>query len=344
MLLAGAAAAAGCTVGLVLLNGGASSPLVPLWLALGASRALPNGLAGIGAADTSHAVAGPHLIGGGVRSASLLGAALAILVLCAALGRAHRATVSALEEQVATDSLTGVRNRFALDRQIDEFLGVPHPRGALVFIDLDGFREINRSRGDLESLLAPDNQLATPSYNRALLVVGSSETAGSLQQRFARNPNAMAAAVRDQEGRVVGLITRNRLLVTLGVRFGFALYGDRPALTVADLDFMSVAPGTNRDEVVALAMAREEARRYDPILFLDAGGHLLGKLTIQELLEPGIGAGSTQPLVHPQAPRPELGRDCGVGEAWAPRRARAPRRQPLSRPRGEPAAPRFPPR
>jgi hypothetical protein len=91
----------------------------------------------------------------------------------------------------------------------------------------------------------------------------------------------------DDDGRVIGLLTRNRLLVTLGVRFGFALYGDRSALAIADQDFMALAPGGSRDEVVARAMNRDDSRRYDPVLYIDDDRRLVGKQTIQELLEPG---------------------------------------------------------
>ena len=41
-------------------------------------------------------------------------------------------------------------------------------------------------------------------------------------------------------------------------------------------------------------MAREDTRRYDPILILDSEGRLLGKLTIQALLEPGIEANASE--------------------------------------------------
>lgn len=139
---------------------------------------------------------------------------------------------------------------------------------------------------DVDVLFPGEPAAVVVSSDPELLLSSASETAGALQKRFVDNQKAIAAVFEDDDGRVNGLLTRNRLLVTLGVRFGFALYGDRSALAIADHDFMAFAPGGSRDEVVARAMERDDSRRYDPILYVDDDGRLIGKQTIQELLEP----------------------------------------------------------
>ena len=156
---------------------------------------------------------------------------------------------------------------------------------------------------DIDALLAAEGAISTSSRDPDVILTSSTETAGSLQKRFVLNQRSTAAVLQDHDGRVVGLLTRNRLLVTLGIRFGFALYGDRSALSIADTDFMRTLPGANRDEIIAQAMARDDTRRYDPILFLDTDGRFLSKLTIQELLEPGIEANLPQMSSGSSTPR-----------------------------------------
>ncbi len=152
---------------------------------------------------------------------------------------------------------------------------------------------------DLDALLSTEYTVSASSRDPELIVVHETETAAALQQRFARNPRATAAVLHDDDRRVIGLLSRNRLLVALGVRLGFALHGERAALALADTDFAWAEPQTPRDSIVAQAMARDEGRRYDPVLLLDPGGRLVGKLTIQELLEPAIAADASGVPEHP---------------------------------------------
>lgn len=59
--------------------------------------------------------------------------------------RLHGAKVAA-EEQALTDTLTGLRNRRALDMRMDELVGQGHPFG-LMHLDLDFFKQINDTLG-----------------------------------------------------------------------------------------------------------------------------------------------------------------------------------------------------
>lgn len=143
------------TLALVNLNGGVASPLGPIWLAVTVSSVLGDTASALAVAVPGLLVVTPSLIGGGLHAASVLASAAAILALGIAVTRSYGRALHGLEEQVATDSLTGVGNRFALARRIDEFFGVENPSGAFVFVDLDGFGAINRARGhaDADSVL-----------------------------------------------------------------------------------------------------------------------------------------------------------------------------------------------
>lgn len=75
------------------------------------------------------------------------------------------------------------------------------------------------------------------------------------------------------------------MLAQIGSRYGFPLFGDKPALRLADRTFVAVQPCTPRREIVARAMARALESRYDPVLVVDARYRLVGLCTIQEILE-----------------------------------------------------------
>jgi diguanylate cyclase (GGDEF)-like protein len=109
-------------------------------------------------------------------------------------------------------------------------------------------------------------------------------------RRFAADPTLQAAVVIDDEQRVLALLTRHRLLGAMGQRFGFALYGGRDVLAIADRHCLVVPAGLPHDRMVMRAMGRDAAKRYDPILVVDHQQRLVGHRTIQGLLEDGLAA------------------------------------------------------
>lgn len=141
---------------------------------------------------------------------------------------------------------------------------------------------------DLDAIEAVETA-AVAAEDPEILVLPASTSAADLQATFRGQPRAQAAVLHDEGQRVLGLVTRQQLLLALGARFGFALCGDRPALMLADREFVAARPETTRREIATRAMAREEARRYDPVLLLDDDDRLLGKLTIRELLDENLG-------------------------------------------------------
>ncbi|GCL63322.1 putative bifunctional diguanylate cyclase/phosphodiesterase [Pseudaquabacterium pictum] len=61
--------------------------------------------------------------------------------------RQQRQTEARLQRMAMVDDLTGLPNRLAAQFRIDEALAVPQPQFGILFIDLDGFKEINDSYG-----------------------------------------------------------------------------------------------------------------------------------------------------------------------------------------------------
>ena len=61
--------------------------------------------------------------------------------------RAQRQTEARLQRLAMVDELTGLPNRLAAQYRIDELLALAQPQFGILFIDLDGFKEINDSYG-----------------------------------------------------------------------------------------------------------------------------------------------------------------------------------------------------
>jgi hypothetical protein len=126
---------------------------------------------------------------------------------------------------------------------------------------------------------------AALSSERELAAIAPDATAEQAHVRFAADAALEALVVLDDRGRVLGLLTRHRLLARLGHRFGFALYGQRPLLSIADRQCLALSEATPWRELAARAMARPAETRHDAILLHDADGRFARHLTIRALLE-----------------------------------------------------------
>jgi diguanylate cyclase (GGDEF)-like protein len=115
--------------------------------------------------------------------------------------------------------------------------------------------------------------------------IGPHTTAEQAHARFAADAQLETLVVLDGERRLLGLLTRHRLLARLGHRFGFALYGQRSVLRVADRHCLALPARTPWSELSSRAMARPSESRHDAIVLLDADGRYLRHLTIRDLLD-----------------------------------------------------------
>jgi len=115
--------------------------------------------------------------------------------------------------------------------------------------------------------------------------IGPQTTAEQAHARFGADPQLETLVVLDGERRVLALLTRHRLLARLGHRFGFALYGQRSVLRVADRHCLALPASTPWSEIASRAMARPSESRHDAILLLDVDSRFLRHLTISDLLD-----------------------------------------------------------
>jgi hypothetical protein len=141
----------------------------------------------------------------------------------------------------------------------------------------------------------PSAPIPTPPPTRrdddpGFIVLRRDTSGEEAHRRFAADPMLQAAAVVGHDERVLGLLTRHRLLAAMGQRFGFSLYGGRDVLAIADRHCLIVPDGLAHERLVMRAMGRDAAKRYDPVLVVDAQSRLVGHHTIQALLEEGLAA------------------------------------------------------
>ena len=109
---------------------------------------------------------------------------MAALVRLSLTHRESRANLVSTRRQARTDSLTGLGNRFALQRALDEALAEPAPHVLLMF-DLDGFKNYNDSYGHPagDALLARlGSRLAAPRRPTAA-PTASAATSSACSQR-----------------------------------------------------------------------------------------------------------------------------------------------------------------
>lgn len=115
--------------------------------------------------------------------------------------------------------------------------------------------------------------------------IDPSITAEEAHARFVADPQLETLVVLDEARHVLGSLTRHRLLARLGHRFGFALYGQRSVLRVADRQCLALPDSTPWSELVSRAMARPPDSRHDAIVLVDDEDRYLRHLTIRDLLD-----------------------------------------------------------
>ncbi len=87
-----------------------------------------------------------------------------------------------------------------------------------------------------------------------------------------------------EDGAVLGVVTKSRLVLQLSGRYGFSLNQKRPISCLMDRDFMSVDYQTPIDAVSHLAMSRPPEKLYDFIVVTKEDKYL-GTVTIKDLLQ-----------------------------------------------------------
>jgi diguanylate cyclase (GGDEF)-like protein len=149
-------------------------------------------------------------------------------------------------------------------------------------------------------------------------------TSDEARRRFAALPELESLTIVDDDRRPLGLITRHRLLTMLGHRFGYALWGDKSIMQLADRNCLCLPTHTPIDEIARCSLARPLERRHDPVLLVDEAGLLTAQVTMGDMLFAGYLEGrngtSAPSADAPRAGSAEPSPEAGSEIALAPRR------------------------
>jgi CBS domain-containing protein len=168
--------------------------------------------------------------------------------------------------------------QFAL---IDALIGYAQRTGAQIVAEgietraeLEVLRSLGVTFGQGYLLAAPGSPWPEVHLEPAKAIAGHGRVEGSrpvmidvdvtsdeARRRFAAQPELESFAIVDDEIRPLGLITRHRLLTMLGHRFGYALWGDKSIMHIADSDRLRVPADTPIDEIARRSLARPLDRR-----------------------------------------------------------------------------------
>jgi diguanylate cyclase (GGDEF)-like protein len=204
------------------------------------------------------------------------------LLIDALTGYAQRTGAEIVAEGIETDS----------ELEVIRALGISYGQGYLLAKPAPPWPDV--SLPAIEQ--PPRRDLARGSRP---VMVPPHTTADEARKRFVALPELESLVIVDAEHRPLALITRYRLLTVLGHRFGYALWGEKPVVRIADRYCLRLPEGTPLDELARKSLARPLEHRHDPILLLDTRGRLVGQVTMSDLLmasDPGSEA--AKPIIE----------------------------------------------
>jgi diguanylate cyclase (GGDEF)-like protein len=102
-------------------------------------------------------------------------------------------------------------------------------------------------------------------------------------EKLKKDPGSFGFCVVD-DGRVLGIVTKNSLVLQLSGRYGFSLNQNKPISFLMDANFMSVDFHTPINDVSNSAMTRPPDKLYDFIV-VTKNEKYLGTVTIKDLLQ-----------------------------------------------------------
>ncbi|HYB23671.1 MAG TPA: EAL domain-containing protein, partial [Solirubrobacteraceae bacterium] len=188
----------------------------------------------------------------------------------ALIGYAQRTGAQIVAEGIETEA----------EMEVLRALGVPYGQGYLLAVPAAPWPEVHLDPTETASA----SGLPHGSWP---VTIDASITSDEVRRRFAVLPELESLVIVDDERRPLGLIPRHRLLTMLGHRFGYALWGDKSIMCIADRDFLCLPDDTPIDEVARRSLARPLDSRHDPVLLVNEDGMLTSQVTIGDMLFAG---------------------------------------------------------
>ena len=183
----------------------------------------------------------------------------------------------------------GIETENELNALID--IGIDYGQGYFIQKPMDGIQDISPSLA--ESIKIRNTKKSTIYYsNSSSVCVGdissksvsikSSYTGSKVVDYFNADPTLLGIPVVDN-GKVSGLIMKDKFFAKLGTQYGFALYANRPITNIIDSFPLIVNFDTTIEVASKLAMNRTYENLYDYIIVIkDESYH--GVVTVKDLL------------------------------------------------------------
>lgn len=113
--------------------------------------------------------------------------------------------------------------------------------------------------------------------------ISPSDRALDIYERMSPDPTLTELCVADDEGNVIGLLTRSYLMGRFSGQYGYGLNYRRSVKEILPKSFMTADAAMTVDEIASLAMDRDIGHVYDALIITEEGRYL-GVLTVRDLL------------------------------------------------------------
>lgn len=127
-------------------------------------------------------------------------------------------------------------------------------------------------------------KLMLKNFSRQVPVAPANALCKDILTLFEQNPSCECIVMETEMGAVAGLAMRHRFSYKLAHRYSVALFYNKPALTLLDLNPIIVSCDTDPHKLIELAMSREGDSLYDCIILTERGKYS-GILTVGDLLK-----------------------------------------------------------
>lgn len=114
-------------------------------------------------------------------------------------------------------------------------------------------------------------------------MISPGQACGEVLALFRQRTDLECVIVADDGRRPLGLVMKHRFFRSLGSQFGNALYGDKPISLLMDVRPLAAELDTTPQELIDLAMSRDEETLYDAVV-ITLEGQFAGILTVGDLL------------------------------------------------------------
>lgn len=115
------------------------------------------------------------------------------------------------------------------------------------------------------------------------MTISPNVSVDDIMKHFEKHQHLVGVCV-EYEGRVLGIITKEKLMSRLSGRFGFSLNQHKEVTSIMDNNFLEVDTLMPINTVSKMAMERDHERLYDFIVILENGLYY-GIVTIRDLLQ-----------------------------------------------------------